>query len=225
MERPGGGPGPSRGRRSRVVGAPGAAPRLEQRPGPPRTDRHAALRRAAPLLRPAPPPRLFPPQADPPPERDRPFTTAAPHHPRGRTFLRTTAASSPLGHRMKNVAQRRSAPMSMAVLDEGVIRRLIGGRAVRAAHASDRVLRAPQRRRAGGSGRYRGVRRHRRALRPAALDGDEMAHLGTALSGHIVEGPEEAAVIKRRRESLRAEALSCPASLRPMREGADQCTP
>lgn len=118
-------------------------------------------------------------------------------------------------------------PMFVAILDEGVIRRLIGERAVMheqlmhligLCERSNIVVQVVP----ADIGAYAGIGG---PFNLAILDGDEIAYLDTTLRGHIVEDPAEVAVIKHRWESLRTEALSRPASLRLMREVADQCRP
>ncbi|MFF5260237.1 Scr1 family TA system antitoxin-like transcriptional regulator [Actinomadura viridis] len=118
-------------------------------------------------------------------------------------------------------------PMFVAILDEGVIRRVMGGGSVmheqlmhliklcERPHIVVQVVPAEV-------GAYAGVGG---PFTLATLDGDEAAYLDTTLRGHVVENPEEVAVIKYRWESLRAEALPRPASLQLMREVADQWTP
>ncbi|RAY11417.1 XRE family transcriptional regulator [Actinomadura craniellae] len=118
-------------------------------------------------------------------------------------------------------------PMFVAILDEGAIRRVIGGSSVmreqlmhlvklcERPHIVVQVVRAEV-------GAYAGIGG---PFNLATLDGDEVAYLDTTLSGHVVENPEEVAIIKHRWESLRAEALPRPASLRLIKEVADQWTP
>ena len=117
-------------------------------------------------------------------------------------------------------------PMFVAILDEGVIRRAIGGAKVmreqllhliklcERPHIVVQVV-------PFAVGAYAGIGG---PFNLATLDGDEVAYLDTTLRGHIAEDPEEVAIIKHRWESLRAEALSRPESLRLMKEVADQWT-
>ncbi|WP_289009993.1 helix-turn-helix transcriptional regulator [uncultured Thermomonospora sp.] len=56
----------------------------------------------------------------------------------------------------------------------------------------------------------------------ASLNGRQLAYLDTALSGLVIENPEEITEVKRRWDSLRGEALPKKASLKIIQEAAEK---
>lgn len=122
----------------------------------------------------------------------------------------------------------RSAKPSMviAILDEEVLRRPVGGPKVmhdqlqHLADLADRVLVqvVPT-----ATGMHPGLMG---ALVIATFDGmGEMAYLDTPLRGQVVESPSDVAVIKRRWEALRAEALPRSQSIDLIIREAEQWKP
>jgi transcriptional regulator with XRE-family HTH domain len=126
----------------------------------------------------------------------------------------------------KKILTSKKPPMYVAILDEGVIRRVIGGAEImrnQVEHLIEmcelphvKVQIVPME--VGGYAGFGGP------FTLATLDGEEVAFLDNTLSGHVVEDPEHVAVIKNRWESLRAEALPRSASLKLMKEVASQWT-
>lgn len=110
----------------------------------------------------------------------------------------------------------RDDPLSfVAVLDEAVLYRPIGGRQVMAAqltHVVDMARRSDNTVQVipFDAGEYAGLAG---AFTMATMDGKEYAYLDNAVSGDVIEHPEDVAEIKRRWELLRGDSLSRKASL------------
>ncbi|WP_019629337.1 helix-turn-helix domain-containing protein [Actinomadura atramentaria] len=126
----------------------------------------------------------------------------------------------------KKILTGNKPPMYVAILDEGVIRRVMKSVAImreQVEHLIEmcelshvRVQIVPDE--VGGYAGFGGP------FTLATLDGEEIAFLDTTLSGHVVEDPGHVAMIRNRWESLRAEALSRSASLKLMKDVATQWT-
>lgn len=118
-------------------------------------------------------------------------------------------------------------PMYVAVIDEAVLHRSIGGPAVMKQQLmhlvelsrarSDIVVQVIPK----GAGAHAGVAG---PFVIATMNGDEVVYLDTALYGQVAENAEDVAAVKRMWEKLRAEALPRPSSLRLIEEAAEQWT-
>jgi transcriptional regulator with XRE-family HTH domain len=123
----------------------------------------------------------------------------------------------------QKILTRDVPPMFVAVIDEGMLHRAVGGPEVmhqQLMHLADLC---------GGrsdivvqiipnvTGAYAGLSG---PFIIATMDGDELVYLDTALYGQIAESPPEVAIMKRMWESLRAEALPRTASLNLIEEVA-----
>jgi hypothetical protein len=106
--------------------------------------------------------------------------------------------------------------MVVAVIDEGVLHRAIGGPKVMheqlmhlidlCTERSDIVIQVIP----NDTGAYAGLAG---PFVIATMDGNEFVYLDTALYGQVAESAEDVAIVKRMWESLRAEALPRTASL------------
>jgi transcriptional regulator with XRE-family HTH domain len=127
----------------------------------------------------------------------------------------------------QKILARDNPPMFVAVLDEGVLHRSIGGPKVMheqlmhlvelSERSSDVVVQVIPK----DVGAYSGLAG---PFVVATMDGDEFVYLDTALYGQIAESTEDVAIVKRIWESLRAEALPRTASLNLITEVAQQWT-
>ncbi|MFB9237291.1 Scr1 family TA system antitoxin-like transcriptional regulator [Plantactinospora siamensis] len=108
------------------------------------------------------------------------------------------------------VLDREPPPRLDAVLDESVLHRLVGGRAV----LRDQLLRmlALGRRKTvylhvvpSGAGAYPGL--HGAFVLATAPDGSDVGYLDGQLAGRVVERPSDLATLRRTWEEVRAEAL------------------
>jgi transcriptional regulator with XRE-family HTH domain len=116
-------------------------------------------------------------------------------------------------------------PMFVAVIDEGMLHRLIGSTKIMhdqlmhlvdlCKERPDVVVQVIPR----DTGAYAGLAG---PFVIATMDGDEFVYLDTALYGQVAESAQDLGIVKRMWESLRAEALPRTASLNLIMEVANQ---
>ncbi|MFI0411817.1 helix-turn-helix domain-containing protein [Actinomadura sp. 3N508] len=126
----------------------------------------------------------------------------------------------------QEILTRDDPPMFVCVMDEGILRRPVGGRKVigeqlhylaeQAQQPHIRLHVVPN-----DTGEYAGLAG---PFTIATIDGEDYVYLDNALTGQVTESTLDVATMKRMWESLRAEALPRPASLRMIQEAADQWT-
>jgi hypothetical protein len=127
----------------------------------------------------------------------------------------------------QKILTRENPPMFVAVIDEGILHRLIGSPDIMreqlmhlvdlCKERPDVVVQVIPR----DAGAYAGLAG---SLVIATMDGDEFIYLDTALYGQVAESAHDLAIVKRMWESLRAEALPRTASLNVIMEVAKQWT-
>ncbi|WP_460352073.1 helix-turn-helix domain-containing protein [Actinoallomurus acanthiterrae] len=127
----------------------------------------------------------------------------------------------------QRILTRDDPPMFVAVVDEGVLHRVIGGPTVMREQLmhlvelcetrSDIVVQVIP----SDVGAYAGLAG---PFVIATMDGDEFVYLDTALYGQLAESAEDLAIVKRMWECLRAEALPRQASLNLIKEVAKKWT-
>ncbi|MCO5992415.1 helix-turn-helix transcriptional regulator [Actinoallomurus sp. WRP9H-5] len=125
----------------------------------------------------------------------------------------------------QQILERDEAPMFVAVVDEGVLHRAVGGPRVMREQLlylvqlcearSDIVVQVIP----GDTGAYAGLAG---PFVIATMDGDEFVYLDTALYGQVAESADDLAIVKRMWESLRAEALPRQASLNLIKKVAER---
>jgi transcriptional regulator with XRE-family HTH domain len=125
------------------------------------------------------------------------------------------------------VLSRDTPPEFVAVVDEAVLRRRIGGpevmvgqlahllRLTESTHVHLHVVPADAGMHAGLAGAF---------ILARSPEGGEVAHLDTPLRAHVTDRPDDVDSLQRRWESLRGEALPRRASQQMMREVAESWT-
>ncbi|PWR07867.1 hypothetical protein DKT68_17720 [Micromonospora acroterricola] len=148
---------------------------------------------------------------------------------RGGGMLREPEVEQRVGSRMErqSVLSREQPPEFVAVVDEAVLRRGIGDRAVMVeqfehllqvteqSHVDLHVVPAEAGMHAGLAGPF---------ILARMAEGAEVAHLDTALRAHVTDRPDDVDNLQRRWESLRGEALPRRASRDLVRELATSWT-
>jgi Domain of unknown function (DUF5753) len=125
----------------------------------------------------------------------------------------------------QQILTRDDPPMLVAVLDEGVLHRAVGGPKVmyeqlmhlvgRCESRSDVVVQVIPKE----VGAYAGLAG---PFVIATMDGDEFVYLDSALYGQVAESAQDLAIVKRMWESLRAEALPRQPSVNLIKKVAEQ---
>ncbi|MEV5751941.1 helix-turn-helix transcriptional regulator [Actinoallomurus sp. NPDC052308] len=125
----------------------------------------------------------------------------------------------------QQILERDDPPMFVAVVDEGVLHRAVGGPEVMCAQLlhlvelcesrSDIVVQVIPK----DVGAYAGLAG---PFAIATMDGDEFVYLDTALYGQLAESAHDLAIVKRMWETLRAEALPRQASINLIKKVAEQ---
>lgn len=125
----------------------------------------------------------------------------------------------------QQIFERDEPPMFVAVVDEGILHRAVGGPKVMRAQLlylvelcesrSDIVVQVIPK----DTGAYAGLAG---PFVIATMDGDEFVYLDTALYGQVAESADDLAIVKRMWESLRAEALPRQASINLIKKVAEQ---